>query len=138
MALSLLIGARNIAMIEALFSQPNYLTAKKMLDAIALRQEAVFNNIANLETPGYQRVDLAPQFEQALQQACAGGDATGINALTPTLTKDAASPVGKDGNTVHLESELMQMNQTAMAHALETQLVSGALAKMRLAITGHA
>jgi flagellar basal body rod protein FlgB len=38
---------------------------------------------------------------------------------------------------VHLEEELMRMNQNAMTHALETQLVSGALAKMRLAITGR-
>jgi hypothetical protein len=31
----------------------------------------------------------------------------------------------------------MRMNQNAMTHSLETQMVSGMLAKMRLAITGH-
>ena len=51
---------------------------------------------------------------------------------------DATSlPASKDGNTVHLEDELMKMNQNAMTHALETQLVTGALAKLRLAISGH-
>jgi flagellar basal-body rod protein FlgB len=45
-------------MIEALFNQPNYLAAKKTLDAVVLRQQAIANNIANLETPGYKRVDL--------------------------------------------------------------------------------
>ena len=125
-------------MIEALFNQPNYLSAKKMLDAIALRQEAINNNINNLETPGYQRMDLAPQFERELQRAAGAGDLSQIESLTPSLAKDAASPVGRDGNTVHLESELMQSNQNLMAHALETQLLSGALAKMRLAITGRA
>jgi flagellar basal-body rod protein FlgB len=137
LASSLLIGLRIIAMIEALFNQPNYLSAKKMLDAIALRQEAIANNLNNLETPGYQRMDLAPQFERELQRAAAGGDPTQIESLAPSLVKDAGSPVGKDGNTVHLESELMQLNQNSMAHALETQLLSGALAKMRLAITGR-
>jgi hypothetical protein len=29
------------------------------------------------------------------------------------------------------------MNQNAMTHSLETQMVSGMLAKMRMAITGH-
>ena len=55
-------------MIEALFNQPNYLAAKKTLDAVALRQEAINNNLANLETPGYKRVDLAPNFEQQLNK----------------------------------------------------------------------
>jgi hypothetical protein len=32
----------------------------------------------------------------------------------------------------------MRMNQNAMTHALETQMITGTLAKMRLAITGHA
>ncbi len=124
-------------MIEALFNQPNYLAAKKTLDAVALRQEAIANNLANLETPGYRRVDLAPQFEQELQRACSSGDAQTISSLSPSLAADPTSPAGKDGNTVHLEAEMMRMNQNAMMHSLETQLVSGALAKMRLAITGH-
>lgn len=124
-------------MIEALFNQPNYLAAKKSLDAVALRQEAIANNLANLETPGYQRVDLAPQFEQELERATTAGDLRALSALSPSLMPDASSPVGKDGNTVHLEAELMKMNQNVMTHALETQLISGSLAKMRMAITGH-
>ena len=125
-------------MIEALFSQPNYLSAKKTLDAVALRQEAINNNLNNLETPGYKRVDLAPDFEKELSRATLANDSQGISSLTPTLAVDGSSvPSSKDGNTVHLEEELMKMNQNAMTHALETQLITGALAKMRLAITGH-
>ena len=126
-------------MIEALFNQPNYLAAKKTLDAVALRQEAINNNLANLETPGYKRVDLAPSFEQALEQASAAGDPQQLAALpTPTLAVDpTAKSVSKDGNTVQLEQELMRMNQNAMTHTLETQMISGMLAKMRLAINGQ-
>ncbi|HTB82194.1 MAG TPA: flagellar basal body rod protein FlgB [Candidatus Sulfotelmatobacter sp.] len=125
-------------MIEALFSQPNYLAAKKTLDAVALRQEAIANNLANLETPGYRRVDLSPGFEKQLEQASASGDSGQLAALQPTLAPDAtAKPSSKDGNTVKLEDELMRMNQNTMVHAMETQMVSGMLAKMRLAITGH-
>jgi flagellar basal-body rod protein FlgB len=125
-------------MIEALFNQPNYLAAKKTLDAVALRQEAINNNLANLETPGYKRVDLAPSFEKALEQASAAGDPQQLAALpAPTLAVDpTAKSVSKDGNTVQLEQELMRMNQNAMTHNLETQMVSNLLAKMRTAITG--
>jgi flagellar basal-body rod protein FlgB len=117
-------------MIEALFNQPNYLAAKKALDAIVLRQEAIANNIANLETPGYKRVDLAPSFETELEKASASGNPDEINALKPALASS------RDGNTVHLQDELMRMNENAVAHSLETQLVSGMLQRMQMAITG--
>jgi flagellar basal-body rod protein FlgB len=125
-------------MIEALFNQPYYLAAKKTLDAVALREEAINNNLANLETPGYKRVDLAPNFEQELEKAAGSNDPQQISSLTPSLAVDAnANSSSKDGNTVHLEQELMNMNQNAMTHALETQMVSTILAKMRLAINGQ-
>ena len=125
-------------MIEALFNQPNYLAAKKTLDAVAIRQEAINNNLANLETPGYKRVDLAPSFEKELERASSSGNAQQISSLSPSLAVDPTSKAAsKDGNTVHLEQELMRMNQNAMTHSLETQMISGMLAKMRLAITGH-
>jgi flagellar basal-body rod protein FlgB len=125
-------------MIEALFNQPNYLAAKKTLDAVALRQEAINNNLANLETPGYKRVNLAPNFEQELEKATASNDPQQISSLSPSLAVDtAATSSSKDGNTVHLEQELMRMNQNAVTHSLETQVVSTMLSKMRLAIMGQ-
>lgn len=124
-------------MIDALFNDPNYLAGKKTLDAIALRQEAIASNIANLETPGYRRVDLAPSFKTELERACATGDAQQIAALKPAIITDASAvPTSRDGNTVNLEGEMMRLNQNMLAHAVETQLVSSRLTKLRLAITG--
>ena len=124
-------------MIDALFNDSGYLAAKKSLDVIALRQEAISNNLANLETPGYRRVDVASSFQNELQRACASGDAQQIAELKPTLAIDTnAVPNSKDGNTVNFENEMLQMNQNTTAHALETQLVSHQLMRMRLAITG--
>ena len=124
-------------MIEALFNQPGYLAAKKALDGVVLRQEAIANNLANLETPGYKRLDLAPAFQTELERACNTGNLQQIAALKPTLAPDPnAVSSGRDGNSVHLENELMQLNQNGVAHALETQLVGNMLSRMRLAITG--
>ena len=124
-------------MIEALFNQPNYLVAKKSLDAVVLRQQAIANNIANLETPGYKRIDIAPSFEAELERASTSGDLSQIESLKPSLAVDAnAVASSRDGNTVHLQTELMEMNENAVAHSLETQLVSGMLQRMQMAITG--
>jgi flagellar basal-body rod protein FlgB len=124
-------------MIEGLFNQPSYLAAKKTLDAVAVRQEAIANNIANLETPGYKRVDLAPSFRTELDRACASGDSQQIAALKPSLAPDpSAMPNSKDGNTVSLENEMMQLNQNTMTHTLESQMLSSMLLRLKMAITG--
>jgi flagellar basal-body rod protein FlgB len=124
-------------MIDALFSQPNYLAAKKMLDATVLRHEAIASNLANLETPNYKRLDVSPSFESQLQQAIGSQDPQQIAATQPQLAVDTQAVSGRsDGNTVLLETEMMKLNQNMVEHTLETQLVSNSLQKMRLAITG--
>ena len=125
-------------MIDALFSQPNYIAAKKMLDATALRQEGIARNLANLETPHYQRVDLAPSFGLALHQAIASRNSAQIQQVKPSLAIDSAAlPSGPDGNTVDLETELMNLNQNTIAHTLESQLMTGQFLRLRLAIIGR-
>lgn len=124
-------------MIDALFSQPNYLAAKKMLDCTVLRHEAISSNLANLETPNYKRLDVAPSFESQLKQAITSQDPQQIAAAQPQLAVDGQAFSGRsDGNTVLLETEMMKLNQNMIEHTLETQLVSNSLEKMRLAITG--
>ena len=124
-------------MIDALFSQPNYLAAKKMLDVTVLRQDAIASNLANIETPNYKRVDVSASFEAQLKQAVNTQDVSKLSDLQPTLSIDTSAISGRgDGNTVSMESELLKLNQNTVEDAMETQLISGTLAKMRLAITG--
>jgi flagellar basal-body rod protein FlgB len=125
-------------MIDALFSQANYVAVKKMLDATALRHEAIASNLANLETPNYKRLDVNPSFAAELHQALGAQDPAQIENLQPSLAVDASALANnRDGNTVQLETELLNLNQNTMAHALETQLVTGQLLRLRLAITGR-
>ena len=59
-------------------------------------------------------------------------------AVQPRIEPDAtAAGANREGNTVQIEEELLSMNQNTMAHALETKILSGALLKLRLAITGR-
>lgn len=137
MAPPLLSRLGKVCMIDALFNESGYLAAKKSLDAIALRQEAIASNLANLETPGYRRIDLAPSFQAELERACSSGDTQQLATLKPTLAVDASAvPNSQDGNSVNFENEMLQMNQNVTAHALETQLVSHQLMRLKLAISG--
>lgn len=52
---------------EALFSRTAIPTVAKSLDACTLRGRAIANNLANIMTPGYQRIDVA--FEDRLKTA---------------------------------------------------------------------
>lgn len=111
---------------------------KKMLDATALQYEAISSNLANAEKPGYKRIDLDASFSNELKRAIGDKDSQQIASLRPTIGVDANAVANtKDGNTVQLEEEMLLMHRSVMAHAVETQLVTGHLLRLRLAITGR-
>jgi flagellar basal-body rod protein FlgB len=125
-------------MIDGLFNEPSYLAAKKMLDATVLRHEAIASNLANVETPHYRRLDVGPSFKAELSRALENKSPEQIASLKPQLMIDtAAVSHTKDGNTVQLEDELLQMNQNSLTHAVESQMVTNSLLRLRMAITGR-
>ncbi len=126
-------------MIDPVFKSNNYLLAQKLLDASALRQEALAANIANLETPGYRRLDLAPNFASELRSQLEAGT-LGRNAdkISPTLVSDPhARIVRPDGNTVELEREMLEMNRNAVGYDFLTELVSRNIKQLKMAISGR-
>jgi flagellar basal-body rod protein FlgB len=124
-------------MIGALFNQSNYVAAKSMLDVTELRQQAIAANIANVETPGYKRLEVSKSFEAEFERAIGTKDEAALRDLRPTLEEDRTAIPGKrDGNTVRIEDELLAMSKNQLEHALETRLVTGTLLKIRMAITG--
>lgn len=127
-------------MINALSHADVYAAAKKLLDVTSLRQEAIAANIANVDTPGYRRVDIAPGFEAQLRaQLTSDPSGAGLPALAPQLTEDkTATPVRPDGNTVRLDSELLAMDKNTMEHAFLSDVVSYNLKQLKVAITGNA
>ncbi len=126
-------------MVDAIFNQPGYAGAKKMLDASVLRHSAIAQNLANIETPNYHRVDLNPNFQAEFARALKSDGGADLARLEPTLSEDMNAVAStRDGNTVRLEDEMLNLSQNTLQHAFETQLVSGALLKLRLAITGKA
>jgi flagellar basal-body rod protein FlgB len=127
------------AVIDPIFQSDNYQMARKLLDAAVLRQEAIASNIANSETPGYHRLDIAPDFAQQLKSRIAAGNfAANADQIRPQLAEDlTARSLRPDGNTVEIERELLAMNHNAVQHEYLTELISGNLKQLRMAITGR-
>jgi flagellar basal-body rod protein FlgB len=127
-------------MIDPIFQSDNYQLARTLLDAAALRQEAIASNIANAETPGYRRLDVAPDFAEQLKARSQSGELArnGSNSLKPILTQDAhARSVRPDGNSVEIEKELLTMNKNAVEYQFLTEVVSGNIKQLKMAITGR-
>lgn len=126
-------------MIDPIFQTDNYQLARKLLDVAVLRQEAISTNVANAETPGFRRLDVSPDFATQLKARMASGDfAQTADSLKPQLAEDqTARSVRPDGNTVEIERELLAMNKNAVEYDYLSEVVSGNLKQLRLAITGH-
>ena len=121
-------------MIESLFNGANYQASKQLLDAAVVRQSALASNIANIETPGYKRVDLPKDFNQQLANSLRNGSA----APTAKIIEDAsATGRSKNGNNVELEKELIAMNKNGAEYEVLTEFVSGSIKQLKTAITGR-
>jgi flagellar basal-body rod protein FlgB len=124
--------------ISPISAPENYLVAGKLLDAAVLRQQAIAANIANAETPGYQRLDLSSDFARQLKTQMARGDLGQLSSLQPTLAQDPhARSMRPDGNTVEIENELLEMNRNTVEYNYLTEVVSGNLRQLKTAITGR-
>jgi flagellar basal-body rod protein FlgB len=125
-------------MVDPVFQSGTYQMARKLLDAAALRQEAIAANIANAETPGYRRLDISSDFAATLKASFQNGEIDRTADLKPKLAEDAhARTVRPDGNTVEIEHELLAMNKNAAEYEYLTEIVSRNIKQLKLAITGR-
>ncbi len=131
--------AKTGGMIEPVFKSDNYLLARRLLDASVARQEAIASNIANVETPGYKRLDVAADFASKLQAKLRvnGGDANLDEVKLQVVEDSSARAVRADGNSVELERELLEMNRNSVEYNFLTELVSRNIKQMRMAISGR-
>lgn len=126
-------------MIDQLLARENYDLAKCLLDAAALRHEALATNLANIETPGFKRLDLAPDFARQLENYASSPDpAAALTTLQPKIAEDlTARAMRPDGNNVQLDRELLEMNRNALEYDMLTQFASDSIKRLKSAITGR-
>ena len=88
------------------------------LDGVAQQQDAIANNIANDQTPGYTATGVS--FQQSLAQALAApGAATAAVTESPST-----APPATDGNNVSLTDELVAAQQATLQYQVLTESVN--------------
>lgn len=97
------------------------------LDSLSLRQRMIADNIANVQTPGYQAKRV--QFEDALKAAVADG--TGSARATIGISLE---PTREDGNNVNLDTETISNIDTGLRYQLATRAMDGKFAALRTAM----
>lgn len=101
---------------------------RQAMTAYTLRSRTLAANVANIETPGYQRLGVS--FEDALQRARRLPDSEHLRrAAQPRVQVEERPPL--------LEDELMEVADTQMRTQLATRALSHHFALMRSGITGR-
>ena len=103
------------------------------ISAESLRQRAIANNVANLNTPGYRRVDV--RFKELFAKAMdsAGGVDLGKVELGTYQPKD--TPVKLNGNDVSIEVEIGAMVKNSLRHKALIRVLQKKYDQMNMAIT---
>jgi flagellar basal-body rod protein FlgB len=111
------------------------LALQGVISGAAKRHEALAANIANANTPGYQRVDV--DFHGALAAAMGRGrDApAALDGMTFAAQRDrSAGVVQADGSTVDTESEAAQLAQNALESQAAVQVAAARIAILKSAM----
>jgi flagellar basal-body rod protein FlgB len=107
----------------------------RLIDTAALRHRVISNNLANVNTPGFQRKEVS--FEETFAREMQRGGATRAAEVQPRVVESQAGTARQDGNNVDLDKEMGDLSKNALMFNAAVQLLVGEIAGMRTAITGR-
>jgi flagellar basal-body rod protein FlgB len=102
------------------------------IGAESLRQKAIANNIANLETPGYRRIDV--KFQELLAKALNSAGEVDLDEVVPLIHQPKQTSVNSNGNDVNLEGEIGQMVKNSLRYKAYIRLLNKKYKQMELAM----
>jgi flagellar basal-body rod protein FlgB len=111
------------------------LALERAIEGAGKRHEALAANIANANTPGYQRVDV--DFHGALQAAMGGDEDsnTALEGLSFSAAKDASAGATRaDGSTVDIDSESAKLAANALEHQAAVQVAHARIGILKSAM----
>ncbi len=111
-----------------MFDSVSSVALQSALNGLALRQRTIANNIANVNTPGYQAQRVS--FEDALAKSVK----TGNKSFTDASTARSLEPTRLDGSNVNLDTETLSNIDTVLRFQFASQAVGGEANSLRTAM----
>jgi len=113
------------------------LALEQAMAGASQRQNALANNLANAETPGYQRVDV--DFHGALQAALGRSDAgeqrSSLSSLSFSPQADGSVGATRaDGSTVDVDAESAKLAANALEHQAAVQIAATRISILKTAM----
>ena len=102
----------------------------RMMDATSKRRDVLLANLANAETPGFQRKLV--RFEDLLHDAVELG--RDPSSVEPVVEVDRKAPAGDDGNTVNMEQELGELRENRLMYETYAAILGAHFEMMRASI----
>lgn len=131
-------------MLNAILSSPRVAVLEQALSASSLRQNAISNNIANVNTPGYKKSEVS--FESMLQNAIAGDKLpmvktnarhlpTQKNGIpNPEINTVANTSMRTDGNNVDIDVEMAELAKNSIYYNAVAQQLGNYFSGIKSAI----
>ncbi len=98
-----------------------------------LRQRTIAGNIANIETPGYRRVDV--RFEQSLAKALKSPGRLDSEALEPEVYQPDEPPLRSNGNNVSMEVEIGNLVKNSLRYSAYVRVLRKKFSQIEAAIS---
>ena len=113
---------------------------KMSLNTATIRHQAIASNIANVNTPGYKRIDLSPSFQTEFQTAMKQLKAGKTLDSTPRATLAEIPHAGLtrfDGNNVDIDKEMIELMDNQSKYEFAAKMLTQNYSAIRAAITGR-
>jgi flagellar basal-body rod protein FlgB len=106
---------------------------ERALSGSSLRQQAIAQNIANVNTPGYRRQDV--DFQSALAAAWDQGTPA-VAGVTPKTEADMSSVMRADGSSVDIDQEAATQSTNGLQYEAISSVMRTRIAILKSAIGG--
>ncbi len=113
-----------------MFDSVTSVAMRSALDALALRQRAIADNVANINTPNYHAKRVS--FESALSHAVSSGSIQDKQDVA--TVQRSLEPTRLDGNNVNLDAETLYNIDTVLRYQVATRAVEGDFTNIRTAL----
>lgn len=124
------------------------LALQRALDGTTLRHQAIAENLANVNTPGYKRLEV--EFAAALRAALSAqgvhpglartdprhllGGQPSLDGVRPSAVRETGTTGRADGNNVDSDVELAKLAGNTLLYDSLSQVLGRRLAMLRFAI----